>query len=156
MVNKVILIGNLGKDPEVRRLENGAVVAKFSVATNENYKDKTGEWQTLTEWHDVVVWRQLAERAEQQLKKGMTVFVEGKLSTRTWQDQEGHNRKTTEIVASYFRNLSGRKEEGGGFESSPQHSEEDYPASSGKSGKSNGDMPTKEPVESEMEDDLPF
>ena len=64
MVNKVILIGNLGRDPEVRRLENGAVVAKFSVATNESYKDKTGEWQNLTEWHDVVVWRHLAERAE--------------------------------------------------------------------------------------------
>ena len=69
MVNRVILIGNLGRDPEVRRLENGAVVAKFSVATNENYKDRSGEWQTQTEWHDVVVWRSLAERAEQQLKK---------------------------------------------------------------------------------------
>lgn len=112
MVNRVILIGNLGRDPEVRRLENGAVVAKFSVATNENYKDKSGEWQTQTEWHDIVVWRSLAERAEQQLKKGAQVYVEGKLTHRSWQDQEGNNRRTTEVVANYFR-LIGRREGGG-------------------------------------------
>ena len=70
MVNKVILIGNLGKDPEIRRLESGVPVGKFSVATNESYRDKSGEWQTSTEWHDVVVWRQLAERAESTLQKG--------------------------------------------------------------------------------------
>ncbi len=109
MINKVILIGNLGRDPEVRRLENGAVVAKFSVATNENYRDKkSGEWQTLTEWHDVVVWRALAERAEKQLKKGMQVYVEGKLTHRSWQDQDGNNRKTTEVVANVFRLLGKR------------------------------------------------
>lgn len=113
MVNRVILIGNLGRDPEVRRLENGAVVAKFSVATNENYKDKSGEWQSQTEWHDVVVWRSLAERAEQQLKKGGQIYLEGKLTHRSWQDQEGNNRRTTEVVASYFR-LLGRKEGSGG------------------------------------------
>lgn len=109
MVNRVILIGNLGRDPEVRRLENGAVVAKFSVATNESYKDKAGEWQTQTEWHDVVVWRMLAERAESQLKKGSQVYVEGKLTHRTWQDQDGNNRKTTEVLANYFRSLSRRE-----------------------------------------------
>jgi len=114
MVNRVILIGNLGRDPEVRRLENGAVVAKFSVATNENYKDKSGEWQSQTEWHDVVVWRSLAERAEQQLKKGGQIYLEGKLTHRSWQDQEGNNRRTTEVVASYFRLLGGRKESSGG------------------------------------------
>lgn len=103
MVNRVILIGNLGRDPEVRRLENGAVVAKFSVATNESYRDKNGEWQEQTEWHDVVVWRALAERAASTLKKGATVYVEGKLTHRTWQDQDGNNRRTTEVVASYFR-----------------------------------------------------
>lgn len=111
MVNRVILIGNLGRDPEVRRLENGAVVAKFPIATNESYKDKSGEWQTLTEWHDIVVWRNLAERAETQLKKGSSVYVEGKLTHRTWQDQDGNNRRTTEVVANYFRALS--KKEGG-------------------------------------------
>jgi len=155
MVNKVILIGNLGRDPEVRRLENGAVVAKFSVATNENYKDKSGEWQTLTEWHDVVVWRQLAERAEQQLKKGMTVYVEGKLSTRTWQDQDGNNRKTTEIVGSYFRNLTGKREGGDGFGGSMPGAEDEYPASNNYGGKSSsGSMPSEEPPA--VDDDLPF
>ncbi|MEN0002733.1 MAG: single-stranded DNA-binding protein [Bacteroidota bacterium] len=110
MVNRVILIGNLGRDPEVRRLENGAVVAKFSIATNENYKDKSGEWQKQTEWHDIVLWRTLAERAERDLKKGLAIYLEGKLTHRTWQDQDGNNRKTTEVVASYFRIVS--KKEG--------------------------------------------
>ncbi len=112
MLNRVTLIGNLGRDPEIRRLENGAVVAKFSLATNENYRDKSGEWQTQTEWHDIIVWRQLAERAESQLKKGMQIYVEGKLTTRTWQDQDGNQRRTTEVVANTFRVL-GRREDGG-------------------------------------------
>lgn len=114
MVNRVILIGNLGRDPEVRRLENGAVVAKFPMATNESYKDKSGEWQTLTEWHDIVVWRSLAERAEAQLKKGMPVYVEGKLTHRTWEDQDGNKRRTTEVVANYFRSLASRRDGDGG------------------------------------------
>lgn len=114
MVNKVILIGNLGKDPEVRRLENGAVVAKFSLATNESYKDKGGEWQTQTEWHDIIVWRTLAERAEQQLKKGSQIYMEGKLTHRSWEAQDGSKRYATEVVANYFRNLTRRENEGGG------------------------------------------
>jgi single-strand DNA-binding protein len=112
MVNKVILIGNLGKDPEIRKLESGASVARFSLATNENYKDKSGEWQTQTEWHDVVLWRNLAERAENSLKKGFMIYLEGKLTTRSWEDQEGNKRRTTEVVGSYFRNLT--KKEGMG------------------------------------------
>jgi single-strand DNA-binding protein len=119
MVNKVILVGNLGRDPEIRRLENGAVVAKFSVATNESYKDKSGEWQTLTEWHEIIVWRALAERAESQLKKGAQVYLEGKLTHRSWQDQDGNKRKTTEVVANTFRLLGKRDSErsgdGGGY-----------------------------------------
>ena len=111
MVNRVILIGNLGKDPEVKRLENGAVVAKFSVATSENYKDKIGEWNTNTEWHDVVCWRNLAERAEQSLKKGTQVYVEGKLTHRNWQDSDGNKRRNTEIACSYFRSISSRSSE---------------------------------------------
>ena len=103
MVNRVILIGNLGKDPEIRKLDNGTAVGKFSVATNESYKDKQGEWQTETQWHDIVVWRNLAERAEANLKKGMSVYIEGKLTHRTWQDQDGNNRYSTEVVASYYR-----------------------------------------------------
>jgi len=98
-VNKVILIGNLGKDPEVRHLENGAAVANFSIATSENYKDrKTGEKVSQTEWHNIVAWRGLAEIAEKYLKKGAKVYIEGKLKTRTWQDKEGNNRYSTEII----------------------------------------------------------
>lgn len=121
MVNRVILVGNLGKDPEIRTLENGAKVAKFSIATNENYRDKSGEWQQQTEWHDIVAWRALADRAESGLTKGAAIYLEGKLSTRTWQDQNGNNRRTTEVVASYFRiinrNASGSSgsSEGGGY-----------------------------------------
>lgn len=114
MVNRVTLIGNLGRDPEVRRLENGAVVAKFSVATSENYRDKEGEWQSQTEWHDVVVWRNLAERAESQLSKGSLVYVDGKLATRNWQDKDGNNRRTTEVIGNYFRVLNRRDGAGGG------------------------------------------
>jgi single-strand DNA-binding protein len=112
MVNKVILIGNLGRDPEVRHLESGATVAKFSVATNESYQDKSGEWQTITEWHNVVAWRSLAERAEKQLKKGMMVYVEGKLSTRKWQDRDGNDRYSTDVVANTFRMLERRERTG--------------------------------------------
>ena len=98
-INKVILIGNLGKDPEVRHLENGAVVANFSIATSETYKDrKTGEKVSQTEWHNIVAWRGLAEIAERYLKKGQKVYIEGKLKTRTWQDQDGNNRYSTEII----------------------------------------------------------
>ncbi len=109
MINKVTLIGNLGKDPEVRRLENGAAVARITLATNESYKDKAGEWQTLTEWHTVILWRHLAERAENQLKKGMLVYVEGKITTRKWQDKEGNDRYSTEITANTFRPLEKRE-----------------------------------------------
>ncbi len=108
MINKVTLIGHLGKDPELRRLESGVAVAKFSVATNESYKDQNGNWQNATEWHDVLLWRHLAERAETQLRKGMLVYLDGKLTTRQWQDKEGQSRRTTEVVASYFRVLNRR------------------------------------------------
>ena len=108
MINKVTLIGNLGKDPEVRRLESGSIVAKFSLATNENYKDKSGEWQTQTEWHTIVVWGTQAEKAEQSFRKGMTVYVEGKIKTREWEDESGSRRRTTEIVANYTRRIEGQ------------------------------------------------
>ncbi|MEZ5040630.1 MAG: single-stranded DNA-binding protein [Saprospiraceae bacterium] len=157
MVNRVILIGNLGRDPEVRRLENGAVVAKFSIATNENYKDKGGEWQTQTEWHDVVVWRSLAERAEQQLKKGGQVYLEGKLTHRTWQDQEGNNRRTTEVVGNYFRLLSrregGSSDGGSDFPSAnDEMTENNFSANSPLSTPSSFDQGGPESAD----DDLPF
>lgn len=113
-VNKVILIGNLGKDPEVRYLEGGTAVAKFTLATSENYKDKTsGERKTLTEWHNIVVWRGLAEVAEKYLKKGSQIYIEGKLRSRQWQDKDGVNRYTTEIVADTLQ-MIGKKDDSAG------------------------------------------
>lgn len=125
MINKVTLIGNLGRDVEMRRLENGSAVAKFSVATNESYKDKNNEWQTQTEWHDVICWRALAERAESQLSKGKLVYIDGKLTHRKYQDKEGNDRYKTEVVANTFRLLERREaqnmagEERGGFNNAP-------------------------------------
>ncbi len=108
MINKVILVGNLGRDPELRHLEGGAKVARFSVATNENYKDKSGEWQKLTEWHDVVAWSGLADYAERWLKKGGLVYVEGKLTHRKYQDKDGNDRYVTEIRSAVLRSMERR------------------------------------------------
>lgn len=113
-VNKVILVGNLGKDPEVRHLEGGAAVANFPIATTEIYKDKTGQRQEQTEWHNIVVWRGLAEVAEKYLKKGMTIYIEGKLRTRSWDDKEGNKRYTTEVVGDTFTILSKKDNPSGG------------------------------------------
>jgi single-strand DNA-binding protein len=96
-VNKVILLGNLGQDPEVRYLENGAVVARVSLATTESYKDKEGNRVDNTEWHDVELWDNLAKIAEKYLKKGDSIYLEGKIKTDKWTDKEGNNRKTTRI-----------------------------------------------------------
>ena len=112
MVNKVILIGNLGKDPEVRTLENGAMYAKFSLATNESYKDKNGEWHNITEWHNIIMWRALAERAEKQLKKGSQIYVEGKLTSRSYQDKDGNTKYITEVRVNTFRSLDKRENTG--------------------------------------------
>lgn len=115
MINKATLIGNLGSDPEIRNLESGAKVAKFSIATSENYQDKSGEWQKLTEWHNIVAWRYLADKAESSLKKGSLVYVEGKISTRKWQDQNGADRYSTDIVARIIRPLEKRESTGSGY-----------------------------------------
>ena len=107
-VNKVILVGNLGKDPEVRHLESGVPVASFSIATSESYNDKTsGEKKTITEWHNVVLWRGLAEVAEKYLHKGDQVYIEGKLRTRQW-EKDGVTRYSTEIVGENMTMLGGR------------------------------------------------
>ena len=111
-VNKVILVGNLGKDPEVRHLESGVMVANFPLATTESYRDRnTGERRQVTEWHNIVLWRGLAEISENFLKKGNQIYVEGKLRTRSWQDQEGNTRYTTEVVADNMTMLGGRPAE---------------------------------------------
>ena len=106
-VNKVILIGNLGKDPEVRRLENGSMVATFSIATSEVYTDReTGEKKEITDWHDIVVWRGLAEVTEKYVRKGYKVYIEGKLKKRSWQDKEGLTRYSTEVIADELNIIS--------------------------------------------------
>src|SRR6266481_2682372 len=107
-VNKVILVGRLGRDPETRYTGGGQAVANFSVATDETYKDKAGERQKRTEWHKIVVWGKQAEIAQQYLKKGSLIFIEGRIQSREWQDKEGQKRTSFEIVASNFRMLGGR------------------------------------------------
>jgi single-strand DNA-binding protein len=107
-VNKVILVGRLGRDPETRFTGGGQAVANFSVATDETYKDKNGERQKRTEWHKIVVWGKQAEIAQQYLKKGSLIFIEGRIQSREWQDKEGQKRTSFEIVASNFRMLGGR------------------------------------------------
>ena len=107
-VNKVILIGNLGKDPEVRYLDNGVAVANFSLATTENYKNKEGERVSQTEWHNIVLWRGLAEVAEKWLKKGSSVYVECKIRTRKWEDKDGNTRYSTEILGDNMTMLGGK------------------------------------------------
>ena len=114
-VNKVILLGNLGRDPEVKFTPQGTPVAKFSIATSERYKDKEGNWQERTEWHNIVLWQRLAEIAGEYLKKGSKVYIEGRLRTDSWDDREsGQKKYRTEIVGSDLVLLSGRSESGGG------------------------------------------
>jgi single-strand DNA-binding protein len=118
-VNKVILIGNLGKDPEVKYTPSGTPVAKLALATNERYKDKDGQWQDRTEWHNVVLWQRLAEIAGEYLKKGGKVYIEGRLQTRSWDDKQTNQKKyMTEVVANDLVLLGGRGEGAGGGEDS--------------------------------------
>jgi single-strand DNA-binding protein len=105
-VNKVILVGNLGKDPEVRHTPQGQTVANFSIATSESWNDKTGQKQERTEWHRIVVWGKLAELCSKYLSKGRQVYIEGKLQTRAWDDKEGQKRYTTEVIANTIQFLS--------------------------------------------------
>lgn len=114
-LNKVMLIGNLGKDPEVRTIPSGVKVANFPIATSESYNDKNGQRVEKTEWHNIVLWRGLAEVAEKYLKKGNPVFIEGKLQTRSWDDQSGQKRYMTEIIADNMTMLGGRRNDGGDF-----------------------------------------
>jgi single-strand DNA-binding protein len=113
-LNKVMLIGNLGKDPEVRYTASGTAVASFSLATTDRIKNKNGEWEDKTEWHNITLWARLAEIAGEYLSKGKTVYIEGRLQTRKWQDRDGKDRWTTEIVGEKMQMLSGKGEGGSG------------------------------------------
>ena len=128
MVNKVILVGNLGKDPELRYTPSGAAVVNFSLATSETYKDRDGNRQTKTEWHNIVAWRQLAEICGKYLHKGKQVYIEGSLQTRKWQDRDGNDRYTTEILANQMQMLGRSDENGGGYQGGGQGSYESAPS----------------------------
>ena len=160
-VNKVILIGNLGKDPEVRHLDNGASVANFSIATTESYKDRnTGQRVDQTEWHNIVLWRGLAEVAEKYLKKGDSVYIEGKLRTRSW-EKDGVTRYTTEVVGDQMTMLGGKRGDQGdnsGYQGGQQQSSGGYNQNQGGNTMANEkpSAPANTPdTDSEM-DDLPF
>ncbi|MDD2851631.1 MAG: single-stranded DNA-binding protein [Desulfuromonadaceae bacterium] len=112
-LNKVMLIGNLGKDPEVRFTSSGQAVASFSLATSEKFKGKNGEWEERTEWHNITLWGKLAEIAGEYLTKGKTIFLEGRLQTRKWQDKSGNDRYTTDVVGDKMQMLSPKGERSG-------------------------------------------
>ena len=146
-VNKVILIGNVGKDPEVRYLNNETPVANFSLATSETYTNRNGEKVTQTEWHNIVLWRGLASVAEKYVKKGTQLYIEGSIRTRSWDDKDGNKRYTTEIVGTNMQML-GRRNDGGGSDSSESASAMPDNAPSSQS----------EPFgqDNDIADDLPF
>ena len=151
-VNKVILVGNLGKDPEIKYTPQGKPVAKFSLATNERYKDKDGQWQDRTEWHNVVLWQRLAEIAGEYLKKGGKVYIEGRLQTRSWDDKQTNQKKyMTEVVASDLILLSGRGEAGEGGS---------YSRGASAGGNNNFDQSVPEPAAAGAgpisDEDIPF
>jgi len=145
-VNKVILVGNLGIEPEIRTLENGTKVARLRVATSESYTNREGVRVENTEWHTVTLWRQLAEIAEKYLEKGKQVYIEGKLQTRSWKDKEGNDRYATEIVADKMQMLG--RASGGQDEN--QGSRAAQPAQQPSTASSSSNEPTDE------DDDLPF
>lgn len=141
-VNKVILVGNVGKDPEIRHLDKGVSVANFPLATSESYTAKTGEKVSTTEWHNIVAWRGLAEVAEKYVKKGMQLYIEGRIRTRSWDDKDGVKRYTTEIYADAMQML-GKREENGNAPGVPVQAE-------------SSNIVAEPEFNSPEEDDLPF
>ena len=148
-VNKVILVGRLGKDPEVRYTTSGVAVTNFSLATSEFYKDRNGERQERTEWHNIVVWDRLAETCAKYLKKGRQVYIEGRLQTREYDDRDGNKRRTTEIVATQMQMLGRAGEESGDMPASPAADLQHAP-------KARGEETSLHEPPFNPEDDIPF
>jgi single-strand DNA-binding protein len=146
-VNKAILVGRLGRDPETRYTSGGQAVCNFTMATDETYKDRAGERQKRTEWHRIVVWGKQAEIAQQYLHKGSLIFVEGRIQSRQWDDREGQKRTTVEIVANNFRMLGGRGDNAG---SSAQSASGDAEAHAPAAG------PEETPTPEVSDEDIPF
>lgn len=166
-VNKVILVGNLGKDPEVRFMPNGEAVCNFSIATTDSWKDKSGAKQERTEWHNIVMYRKLAEIAGEYLKKGRPVYVEGRLQTRKWQTKDGQDRYTTEIIADQMQMLGGRDGAGsnasydGGMDQSNGSNDFDQSSLSQATAKQAPAQSAAKPATAgsgfdDFEDDIPF
>lgn len=150
-INKVILVGNLGRDPEMRYTQNQVPVCTFSMATSETYKDRTsGERITQTEWHNIVLWRGLAETANQYLRKGSQVYIEGKLQTRSWEDQSGQKRYTTEIVGDVMQFLD-RPSEGG-----PRAGAAPHPATAAEQPAATSAATSEAPAAENAPEDAPF
>ena len=151
-INKVILVGHLGKDPEVRHLDGGVTVASFPIATSETYT-KDGKKIEQTEWHNIVMWRGLADIASKYLQKGKLVYIEGKLRTRSFEDKEGHKKYTTEIVAENFTMLGRKSDFEGQSENNQQKSDEEYGTNSNQI-IAKEDQPMN--YDKGTDDDLPF
>lgn len=154
-VNKVILLGNLGSDPEVRHLENGSAVARFNIATSEAYTNRSGERVEQTEWHRIELWDNLAKIAEQYLRKGNTVYIEGKLRTETWTDKEGKQREGKTVRANTMQLVGGRNS--GGGDSNEQSSQSNVATQASRPAPA---PKPAEPISSDLggsgDDDLPF
>ncbi len=154
-INKVILVGNLGNDPDVRYTAGGAAVANVSIATTEAWKDReSGEMQEKTEWHKVVFFGKLAEIVAEYVKKGSQIYIEGRLQTRKWQDKEGNERYTTEIVANEMQMLGGRSSGGGGSGGSPERERPAPSEGSSKPSRSSAARPAAD--QNFVDDDIPF
>ncbi len=159
-INKVIIIGNLGQDPDTKAMPSGMTVCNLRIATSESWKDKqTGEMKEQTEWHSVAMFGRLAEIAGEYLRKGSQVYIEGRLRTRKWQDKQGNDRYTTEVVANEMQMLGGRGGGGGGQSMGGGGGESRGSASSGGrsgGGDSGGGEPVRSSTEGDFDDDIPF
>ena len=165
MLNKVMLIGRLGRDPEIRYTQSGNAVASFSIATSEYWRDKQGQRQEKTEWHDIVAWDRLADQAQSYLKKGSMVYIEGKLQTRSWDDQQGQKKYRTEVVANQVRFLDSREgteRSGGSVDDGPAVYSNEYPGRGPSDNRRNPSPQTSNKDFNQgnnapyVEDDVPF
>lgn len=157
MINKVILIGRLGKDPVVKHFQNDNAIAEFSLATTESYKDKEGKWQEITDWHNIKIPNKfMAERAEKNLRKGSQIYVEGKLRTRSYDDKDGNKRYVTEVVVEQFRMLDKRTDGQGGGGDYNQGGGNNYNQGGGNSYQSSAPSYDNNTSSSPADDDLPF
>ena len=156
MLNKAILIGNLGADPETRFMQDGTCVCNLRLATTEKFKNRNGEQQEKTEWHRVVLWGRLGEIANQYLKKGARVYIEGKIETRKWQDKDGNDKYTTEIRANEMKMLGGGSQGGGGDFGGSQSSGGGYNSAPQKSSNNDPFADSPDFGDVPVDDDIPF